>query len=415
MKLFNGLPIYRITINPEKKQEGMDAISLVDDPAVGDFFLKFSKEKQLIKFSADEEKHIITGIALSCNLPIYRIIDDEECYVVFDKECIEQLVLDYSKKNLFNSVNLQHDDEKFVDGIYMIESYFVNHERGIAPVEFPSIEDGSYVVSYKVTDDALWEKIKKSGELNGFSIQGLFDIEPLEKTVEVVEVEDDGLEDFFDDLLNSLFVQERDVRGYIDDRRIVNITTSDGRTFEGQIYSVGKTNGMRSAIIQNNENLTWENILLEDIERIEQTERELVAWERQAPTFKDILDNDDITTEKTISAPITTVQEALQNNRVMMLNYYDEENSDGRGSRQIIIAHYGFTKRGNEMFIAYQYYGSSHSDPAGRGIWRTFLTKRVVSLQEIPNMEPVYEAPIGFTDNPSPECGTIFETATFLY
>ena len=42
----------------------MDAISLVDDPAVGDLFLKFAKEERLLQFTANEEKHIITGVAL---------------------------------------------------------------------------------------------------------------------------------------------------------------------------------------------------------------------------------------------------------------------------------------------------------------------------------------------------------------
>lgn len=409
---YKGLPLYDLVSNSE--EERMLKISLVDDPAVEVDFLCFRNEEgKKMRFSTDELQHKITGCAIWAGKPIYRVIDDTECYVRFTKEYIEELVERYSKDGNWNLVNLQHNDDENVEGIVMTEFFIKDTEKGISPKGFEEVSDGSLFVTFHITDDKLWDEIYNGDKLNGFSIEVLSSLKPT--TVEVVEVEDDGLEDFFDDLLNSLFVQERDVREYIDDRRIVNITTSDGRTFEGQIYSVGKTNGMRSAIIQNNENLTWENILLEDIERIEQTERELVAWERQAPTFKDILDNDDITTEKTISAPITTVQEALENNKVMMLNYYDEENSDGRGSRQVIIAHYGFTKRGNEMFIAYQYYGSSHSDPAGRGIWRTFLTKRVVSLQEIPNMEPVYEAPIGFTDNPSPECGTIFETATFLY
>lgn len=400
MKLYNGLPIYRIVIDPENEQEGMDAISLVDDPAVGDLFLKFSKEKKLINFSADEERHIITGVALSCNLPIYRIFGEEECYVTFDKETIETLVLDYSKKNLFNSVNLQHNDDMFVDGVYMIESYFVDRKRGIAPAEFPDIEDGSYIVSFKVTNNDLWDAIKTSGELNGFSIQGFFDLEPMVEDVE--------------DLVNGIFVQERDVRSYIDDRKQLEIT-ADGKTFKGQIYSVGKTNGARSAIIQNNDTMSWKVILLDDIEKIRQLDLEIAAWQTDSPSFQKIMEDDATTTEKTISAPVDTIDWAIENNAPVMISYFDGENSDGRGFRQCIIGAYGFSRKGNECIRVYQYYGASHSDPGGSGIWRLLLTKRIVNFQVIPNMEPVYEAPAGFNAAGDDGMDTVIKIAEFLY
>ena len=400
MKLYNGLPIYRIVIDPENEQEGMDAISLVDDPAVGDLFLKFSKEKKLINFSADEERHIITGVALSCNLPIYRIFGEEECYVTFDKETIETLVLDYSKKNLFNSVNLQHNDDMFVDGVYMIESYFVDRKRGIAPAEFPDIEDGSYIVSFKVTNNDLWDAIKTSGELNGFSIQGFFDLEPMVEDVE--------------DLVNGIFVQEKDVRSYIDDRKQLEIT-ADGKTFKGQIYSVGKTDGARSAIIQNNDTMSWKVILLDDIEKIRQLDLEIAAWQTDSPSFQKIMEDDATTTEKTISAPVDTIDWAIENNAPVMISYYDGENSDGRGFRQCIIGAYGYSRKGNECIRVYQYYGASHSEPGGSGIWRLLLTKRIVSFQVIPNMEPVYEAPAGLNAAGDDGMDTVIKIAEFLY
>ena len=67
MKLYNGLPLYRVVIDPENKELGMDAISLVDNPAVGDLFLKFQEEHKLISFAANEEKHIIRG-GMLCNI-----------------------------------------------------------------------------------------------------------------------------------------------------------------------------------------------------------------------------------------------------------------------------------------------------------------------------------------------------------
>ena len=57
----------------------------------------------------------------------------------------------------------------------MLESYIIDKERGICPNEFASAPDGSWVVSYKVSNLDVWNKIK-SGEVKGFSVQGLFRI-----------------------------------------------------------------------------------------------------------------------------------------------------------------------------------------------------------------------------------------------
>ena len=58
----------------------------------------------------------------------------------------------------------------------MFESYIVNRERGISPQEFSDIPDGSWICSYKVDNDELWNEIINGNELNGFSLQGVFEI-----------------------------------------------------------------------------------------------------------------------------------------------------------------------------------------------------------------------------------------------
>ena len=87
------------------------------------------------------------------------------------------MVEKFAKMDLFKSVNLQHDDDKFVDGIYMVESYITNKQRGINPIEFADIPDGSWVASYKVENEALWGEIINGNKLNGFSLQGMFELE----------------------------------------------------------------------------------------------------------------------------------------------------------------------------------------------------------------------------------------------
>ena len=193
--------IYKIKIDPTDQITGMDAISLVECPAVEVDFLKFSKEEPKSLQFANEEKRIITGVALLADTPIYRVkTDGEEYYVVFDRETIEQLVTKYSKYMFNNFVNIEHSNQHFVDGMYMIESYLKNSERGIVPVEFSEIPDGSWIVSYKVDNIDVWEKIK-SGEVKGFSIQGVFNLIEQKEEPSI----DDMIEnDDIDGLLNAI-------------------------------------------------------------------------------------------------------------------------------------------------------------------------------------------------------------------
>ena len=168
--------LYDIAIDPTDFETGLNAISLVENPAVEVDFLAFAKDESAVLQFADEERHIITGIALLADTPIYRIAPDRtEYYVRFTKDCIRQLVEKYFKFGLTNSVNIEHKNNQFVDGVTMLESYIIDKERGICPSEFASVPDGSWVVSYKVNNLDVWSKIK-TGEVKGFSVQGLFRI-----------------------------------------------------------------------------------------------------------------------------------------------------------------------------------------------------------------------------------------------
>ena len=170
------MKLYDISIDPTDFETGLNAISLVENPAVEVDFLAFAKDESAVLQFADEERHIITGIALLADTPIYRIAPDKtEYYVRFTKDCIRELVEKYFKFGLTNNVNIEHKNNQFVDGVTMLESYIIDKERGICPNEFASAPDGSWVVSYKVSNLDVWNKIK-SGEVKGFSVQGLFRI-----------------------------------------------------------------------------------------------------------------------------------------------------------------------------------------------------------------------------------------------
>ena len=165
----NGLPCYSLNID-DSENTGCFKISLVDFPALETSFLCFNKEPEKFNFKVtDDEKHIVTGIALRCNVPIYRVAPDgTEYYVLFTKETVEHIMQKFAKDNNGFNISLQHELD--VKDCYVVESYLINKERGIVPQEFSDIEDGSWVVSVKIENPKVWQYIKE-GNCSGFSIE----------------------------------------------------------------------------------------------------------------------------------------------------------------------------------------------------------------------------------------------------
>ena len=198
---YKGLPVYNITVDFDT-DEGLQLVSLVEDPAVVESFLKFSDEPVKLIFASNEEQHIISGVSLLADTPIYRCDETGGYYVVFTKETIKQLVEKYNKENKTNITSLQHNGQPISDCI-MIESYFIDKQRGICPNEFSHCPDGSWITSYKVTNDELWNEIKTSGQLNGFSVEISCQLEPA-KDGQHLEEEPISEDNFFENLMNWL-------------------------------------------------------------------------------------------------------------------------------------------------------------------------------------------------------------------
>lgn len=178
----NKLPIYKMTINPDD-ESGVSFVALVDDPATHRNWFAFNKQ---MKFKADPSRKIITGALMVADLPIYRMSKDKgEYYVVFDAPVIEQIVQKYFRQGNTSNVNLMHDAEAQVQGVYMFESFIVDKSRGIqAPVGFDGITEGSWIGSFKVDNEAVWNNFIKTGEFKGFSVEGMFDLQLEQTSVE---------------------------------------------------------------------------------------------------------------------------------------------------------------------------------------------------------------------------------------
>lgn len=183
MGLYNGRPLFYLDI--EEEINGLSAVSLVDCPAIERDFIALSKEKE-VKFSVNDEKRIVFGPALIPEQKIYRRDSDGNVYYVsMTKDAIERIAQKFFKDGNQANGNLQHKVD--VDGLVYFESYLINHDRGVCPVEFSDLPDGTWMLSCKVYNDEVWELVK-DGTLRGFSIQGSLHVEKKkEKEIETLE------------------------------------------------------------------------------------------------------------------------------------------------------------------------------------------------------------------------------------
>lgn len=176
---YKGLPLFNMDV--VEGMPGIQLISLVDDPAVEKEFVKLAKETE-IKMKVNEEKRIVTGAALIPDQKIFRVDPNgQKYYIQFSKEAIERAAVKFYKDRHSADANLMH--EVYTEGIIYFESYLVNRERGILPVEFNDVPDGTWIVSAKIENDKVWELIT-AGVLRGFSIEGKLGVKEEISTME---------------------------------------------------------------------------------------------------------------------------------------------------------------------------------------------------------------------------------------
>lgn len=166
------LDFYKMTI--DDAEDGMDYIALVDRPAHQKAFEYFNSEtKQFF----NEEKRIVTGVAIAVDVPIYRRDSiNGEHYVYFEEKETLKIAQKMMASGYMHNVNEMHDSNKTVKGVTLFESYFIDEEKGKhVPTAFKNqnLKKGSWIVSYHVDNDKVWNDIK-SGKHLGFSIEGYF-------------------------------------------------------------------------------------------------------------------------------------------------------------------------------------------------------------------------------------------------
>ena len=76
--------VFEVVIDEALAYSGVNAISLVDSPAIDSNFIALKKALKPLKLKAvDTEKHLLMGAVLIPNKPIYRNVEGDEFYIIF--------------------------------------------------------------------------------------------------------------------------------------------------------------------------------------------------------------------------------------------------------------------------------------------------------------------------------------------
>lgn len=166
------MKLFELVIEDENIDE-VFAVSLVESPAIESNFVYFDKEEVKFQAVSDEQK-LVMGPILIPDKKILRIDGmGEQYYVYFKPETIKRLSEMYLQKKYTDSTTIEH--EKKVQGVSLVESWIVeSRTKDKSAVYGLSVPVGTWMGTFKVDNEDVWNNYVKTGEVKGFSIEGLF-------------------------------------------------------------------------------------------------------------------------------------------------------------------------------------------------------------------------------------------------
>jgi hypothetical protein len=164
--------IIELLIDETKLEAGINAVSVVESPAIEENFIALKKHEVELK-EVDAEKRILMGAALVPNKQIYRRHKDKEFYIYFSEDTVRKASELFLMRSNQNNATYEHE-RKMLDGMSVVESWIIEDEKTDKSRLYNfNLPKGTWMISMKVNNDDVWKKVK-DGEVKGFSIEGHF-------------------------------------------------------------------------------------------------------------------------------------------------------------------------------------------------------------------------------------------------
>ena len=164
--------IIELVINEEDSLSGIDAVSVVQNPAIQENFIALKRHEVTLK-EIDEEKRLLMGAALIPNKHIYRRNEkDEEYYIYFSEKTVRKASELFLMRSNQNNATYEHKDK--LNGMSVVESWIIEDEQHDKSKKYGfDLPVGTWMISMKVNNDEVWNDVKE-GKVKGFSIEGYF-------------------------------------------------------------------------------------------------------------------------------------------------------------------------------------------------------------------------------------------------
>lgn len=151
-------------------ESGVFAISVVNDPAIKSDFIALSTDRVNMA-AVDDNKMLLMGAVLIPGLVIPRANGTK---IRFSKDVIRKASEVFFKRGYQQESTLEHRQETKLSGMTVVESWIVEDvDKDKSALHGIDAPVGSWVVSMKCDNDEIYE-MAKQGQINGFSIEGIF-------------------------------------------------------------------------------------------------------------------------------------------------------------------------------------------------------------------------------------------------
>ena len=117
------MKIVELILDENEAYNGIDAISIVENPAIEEEFVALKKHKKIKFAEVNKEKRLLLGALLTPNKPIYRRQDDEEYYIYFSRDTVRLASQMYLKGGHQHKTTIEH--KLPLQGLTLVESWIV--------------------------------------------------------------------------------------------------------------------------------------------------------------------------------------------------------------------------------------------------------------------------------------------------
>jgi hypothetical protein len=184
-----------LIIDETMELSGIDAISIVENPAIEENWITLKEQKEYKFAEVDKEKKIIMGALLVPDKLIFRRDDEGEYNIFFSKDTIRQCMELFFQNGNQSNATFEHLEK--ISGLTLVESWIVEDlEKDKSKLYNLNVPIGTWMGTIKVNNEVIWNDFIKTGKVKGFSIEGYFADKgktPLKK-IEQVELTDEEQE-----------------------------------------------------------------------------------------------------------------------------------------------------------------------------------------------------------------------------